>query len=147
MEVILREDVKGLGGAGEVVKVKEGYGRNFLLPRKIAVIADPKNIKMQEHHKKAIEAQQKKEKAQAAEVAAKLSELSITISREAGEEDKIFGSVTAKDISDALRKEGHNFDKRRILLPEPIKGIGVFEVDIKLHSEVNGKVKVWVVKK
>lgn len=147
MEVILKEEVLGLGKAGELVKVRSGFARNYLLPQKKAVVADPKNVKMIEHQKKVVEASEKKVKKQAEEIAAKLAGLSITIAREVGEEDKIFGSVTTRDIADALQRAGHAIDKRRITLKEPIKKIGIFDVDIKLHSEVNGIVKVWVVKK
>jgi large subunit ribosomal protein L9 len=147
MEVILREDIASLGKAGKLVKVKEGYARNFLLPQKKAVAADAKNVRMLEHQKRVAEARQKKLRKTAEESAAKLAVLSVTIEREAGEEDKLFGSVTAKDIADALRREGAVVDKRTINVKEPIKQIGVFDIEIKLHPEVVGTVKVWVVKK
>ncbi len=147
MEVILREDISSLGKAGELVKVKAGYARNFLLPQKKAVVADPKNVRMLDHQKKVAEAGQKKLRKVAEEMAAKLAALSITIECEAGEEDKLFGSVTTRDIADALRREGTVIDKRVINIKEPIKQIGVFDVEVKLHSEVVGIVKVWVVKK
>jgi large subunit ribosomal protein L9 len=147
MQVILQEDVLNLGRAGDIVNVKEGYGRNFLLPRKKAVVADTKNVKQFEHNKRIVVAKQQKRKGEAEAIAAKLGQLSITIGREAGEEDKIFGSVTTKDISDALRGEGFMIDKHDIKLEAPIKQIGIFDVGIRLHSEVNGIVKIWVVKK
>lgn len=147
MEIILREEVEGLGKAGELVKVREGYARNFLLPQKKAVQADPKNIKMIEHQKKAAEAREKKQKRACEEFAAKLAAVSVTIAREAGAEEKIFGSVTARDIADALKREGITVDKKQIVLAEPIKQIGVSDVTVKLHPEVNATVKVWIVKK
>lgn len=147
MEVILQEDIVSLGKAGDIVKVRDGYARNFLFPRKKAVEADPKNLNQLEHHKKAIAARQLKVKKGAEELSKKISALSITISREAGEEDKLFGSVTTKDIADALRNEGVVIDRHNIQIEQPIKQLGIFDVVVKLHSEVAGTVKVWVVKK
>ncbi len=147
MEVILREEIAGLGKAGELVKVKEGFARNFLLPQKKAVFADPTNIRQLEHQKKVAEARAKKSRKGSEELAAKLSGLSITIARETGEEDKLFGSVNARDIAEAVLKSGVTIDKRAIVLKEPLKQIGVYDVEVKLHSEVKGTVKVWVVKK
>jgi large subunit ribosomal protein L9 len=147
MEIILREDVAGLGKAGQQVKVKDGYARNFLIPQKKAVLADPKNIRQLEHNKRMGEARQKKLTKVTQELASKLSGMSITIAREAGAEEKLFGSVTTKDIADALRHDGVVIDKRTIMLKEPIKQIGVFDIEVKLHPEVSGLIKVWVVKK
>ena len=147
MNVILQENVPNLGKAGDIVTVREGYGRNYLLPQKKAVVADPKNVKQLEHNKRVVEAKQSKMKKEAEVFAAKLKELSITVSREVGEEEKIFGSVTTKDIAEALRKEGFIIDRHDIQLEEPIKQIGIFEVNVKLHREVAGVVKIWVVKK
>ena len=147
MNVILQENVPNLGKAGDIVTVREGYGRNYLLPQKKAVVADPKNVKQLEHNKRVVEGKQSKMKKEAEVFAAKLKELSITVSREVGEEEKIFGSVTTKDIAEALRKEGFIIDRHDIQLEEPIKQIGIFEVNVKLHREVAGVVKIWVVKK
>jgi len=147
MEVILHEDVPNLGEAGEVVTVKDGYARNYLLPRKLAVVADSKNVRMLEHHKRVVAAKLTRLKSKAEELAVKIGSLSITINKEAGEEDKIFGSVTTMEISNALRTEGYIIDKRHIKLEEPIKKIGVYDVPVRLHPEVDGVVKVWVVKK
>ncbi|MBT3182845.1 MAG: 50S ribosomal protein L9 [Deltaproteobacteria bacterium] len=147
MNVILQEDVPNLGRAGDVVAVRDGYGRNFLLPRKKAVMADPKNMTQLEHHKRVVAAKQQKVKHKAEGIADKLKELSITISREAGEEDKLFGSVTTKDIADALRNEGYIIDRHDIHLEAPLKNIGIYDVSVRLHAEVNGIVKIWVVKK
>lgn len=147
MEVILHEDVPNLGEAGQIVKVRDGYARNFLIPRKLAVIADSKNVKMLEHQKKIVASKQSRLKGKAQELAEKLAALSITITHEAGDEDKLFGSVTSIEIANALRAEGFVVDKRHIKLKEPIKKIGVYEIPVRLHAELDGQVKVWVVKK
>jgi len=147
MQVILTVDIQSLGRAGEIVDVREGYGRNFLLPQKKAVLADPKNLKMMEHQKRVVASKQEKIKRQAKELLDKLASTSVTISREAGEDDKLFGSVTTKDIADSLRREGFEIDRHYIHLDHPIKSLGVFEVPVKLHAEVAGNIKVWVVKK
>lgn len=145
MKVILREDVQGLGHSGDLVEVKEGYGRNFLLPRKLAVLANDKNINQLEHDKKVISTRQAKLKAAAGDVAAMLAKTQLKLSRKVGEQDKLFGSVTALDIAEALIAKGMKVDRRQIQLPEPIKTVGTFEVDVKLHHEVVGKVKVEIV--
>lgn len=147
MDVILQEDMPDLGKAGDVVSVREGYGRNYLLPRKKAVMADRKNLRQLEHHKRVVAAKQQKIRKRSEELAEKLKALSITIAREVGEEDKLFGSVTSKDIAAALRNEGFVIDRHDIQLEAPIKQIGIFDVGIRLHPEVTGVVKIWVVKK
>jgi len=147
MQVILQENVRNLGDAGDIVTVKDGYARNFLLPRKKAVSANPKNMKELEHHKRAVAVKVQKMKGEAEQLAKKLKDLSLTIARESGEEEKLFGSVTNKDIADALRAEGVIIDRHDIQLEGQIKQIGVFDVNIRLHPEVTGVVKVWVVKK
>ena len=147
MQVILKEDILNLGKAGDVVTVREGYGRNFLLPRKKAIKAAPNSLKELEHQKKVVTALQLKRKKEAEGIATKVAKLSLTISREAGEEDKLFGSVTTKDIADALRGEGFIIDRHDITLEAPLKALGIFDVPVKLHPEVTGTVKVWVVKK
>lgn len=147
MQLILQEDVVHLGKAGDVVNVREGHGRNYLLPQKKAVLADPRNLKLLSHQKRVVEARQIKAKKIAEELAERIKGLSITIAREAGEEDKIFGSVTVKDVADALRAEGCIIDRHAISLEAPIKQLGIFDVPIKLHAEVVGTAKVWVVKK
>ena len=147
MQVILQEDIDKLGSAGEIVVVKPGYARNYLLPKKKAVLADTKNIKQLDHQKRVVATKQLKVIRAAEEIAEKLKDVSITIAREVGEEEKIFGSVTTKDIHDALRNEGHIIDRHAIKLDEPIKQLGIFDVSVKLHTEVTGVVKVWVVKK
>lgn len=147
MQVILQMDVPNLGRAGDIVNVRDGFGRNFLLPQKKAVIAAPGNVKELEHQKRVVSAKVQKMKKGAEELGVKLAALSLTIAREAAEEEKIFGSVTNKDISDALRNEGFAIDRHDINLDAPIKQLGIFEVPVRLHPEVTGTVKVWVVKK
>ncbi len=146
MQVILQTDIPSLGKAGDVVTVKEGYARNFLIPKKMAVLADPKNLRMLEHQKRVAAAKQIKLKRQAEEIAGRLNSTTITIARDTAEEEKLFGSVTAKDIAEALRKEGIVVDRHAIQLENPIKNIGIYDVHIKLHPEVIGTIKVWVVK-
>ncbi|HEY3448777.1 MAG TPA: 50S ribosomal protein L9 [Myxococcales bacterium] len=145
MKVILREDVSGLGHSGDLVEVKEGYGRNYLLPRKLAVLANDKNINQLEHDKKVISTRQAKLKAAAGDVAAMLAKTQLKLARKVGDQDKLFGSVTALDIAEALIAKGMKIDRRQINLVEPIKTLGTFEVDVKLHHEVVGKVKVEIV--
>jgi large subunit ribosomal protein L9 len=147
MQVILQVDVPSIGRAGDVVNVREGFGRNYLLPRKKAVVANPGNLNELEHHKRVVGAKIAKMKKSAEELSAKLEGVSITISRESGEEDKLFGSVTVKDISDALRGEGFTIDRHDIVLDAPIKKLGIYDVSVRLHPEVHSTVKVWVVKK
>ena len=146
MKVILRSDVERLGSAGDVVSVAAGYARNFLLPRGVAVAATDGNVKLIEVEKKRIAKDQARQKEEAEALAKQLEALSITISKQAGEEDKLFGSVTNKEIAEALVKENHEIDKRKIILEEPIKALGIYTVPIKLHSEVTAELKLWVVK-
>jgi large subunit ribosomal protein L9 len=144
MKLILREDVENLGKGGELVEVKPGYGRNFLLPRGLAVLANPKNVRELEHQKAIATAKAAKMKASAQAVAKRLAETPITLSRKVGEQDKLYGSVTAMDVAEALAARGLQIDRRAIDLAEPIKTTGDFEVPVKLHSEVVGKAKVKV---
>jgi large subunit ribosomal protein L9 len=144
MKVILREAVENLGKGGEVVDVKPGYGRNFLLPRGLAVMANTRNIREIEHQKTVAAAKAAKLKASAQAVAKRLSDTPITLKRKVGEQDKLYGSVTALDVAEALAARGLEIDRRTIDLSEPIKTVGQFEVGVKLHSEVVGKVKVTV---
>ena len=147
MQLILQEDVINIGKAGDVVDVQEGFGRNFLLPRKKAVLADPKNLTMLEHQKRVVAARQQKLKVESESLAIKLQALSLTISREEGEAEKIFGSVTAKDIAEALRHAGFVVDRHDIKLEEPLRELGGYEVQIKLPAQVMATIKVSVVKK
>jgi large subunit ribosomal protein L9 len=147
MQLILKEDVYNLGKTGDIVNVSEGYGRNYLLPKKIAITAAPNNLTQLEHQKRIVTALQLKRKKTAEGLAEKIGKVSLTISREVGEEDKIFGSVTTKDISEALRNEGFIVDRHDLNLEAPIKKLGIYDIPAKLHSEVTATVKVWVVKK
>ena len=144
MKVILREDVENLGKGGELVEVKNGYGRNFLIPRGLAVVANPRNIREVEHQKSVAAAKAAKLKASAEAVARRLADTPVTLKRKVGEQDKLYGSVTAMDIAEALAGRGVQIDRRHIDLAEPIKTVGDHEVGVKLHSEVVGKVKVKV---
>lgn len=144
MKVILKIDVKDLGQIGEVLTVKDGYARNFLIPKGLAVEANPKNIKALEHEKRKIQEIIKKAKAGAEETAAKLSAAAITIKAKAGEEEKLFGAVTAMDIAEALKKEGIDIDRKRIILEDPIKRIGAYKVNVKIHPEVTAQLNINV---
>ena len=146
MDVILRQDVDNLGHAGELVTVKDGFGRNYLLPRGLAYLASDANRRRIE-----AEAKQRVKKAgaqlvSARELAERLEAVSLTFTMKAGEGDKLFGSVTAADIADRLHAEGFTVDKKAVELGEPIKALGVFKVAVRLHHEVKPEVRVWVVK-
>ena len=145
MKVILREDVYNLGNSGEVVTVKNGYGRNYLLPRNLAVLASAKNLRQLEHERAVIEARQAKLKGEAQEKAKVLSSLQVKISRKVGDQDKLYGSVTALDIAEGLASMGQKIDRHIIRLADPIKTVGSHEVEIRLHRDVPCKVKVEVV--
>jgi large subunit ribosomal protein L9 len=146
MEVILKEDVVKLGSRGDVVKVAEGYGRNFLLPRKLAIEATTGNKKVIEQMRAAAVRRSAKEKAQADELSKQFDGLSVSFARRAGEQDQLFGSVTSSDIGDALEKKGFNVDRRKIQLHEPLKTLGEFTVPVKLHKEVTAHLKVVIEK-
>jgi large subunit ribosomal protein L9 len=145
MKVFLKEDVKSLGKIGEVVTVSDGYARNFLLPKKLAVEANTRNIKEFEHHKRVLQERAAKIKAEFKTLADKLSALSLTIKAKAGEEEKLFGSVTNMDIAEALKEAGQDIDKKRIVLDEPIKRLGEYTVEVKIDAEISAQVKVNVV--
>ena len=146
MEVILKEDVAKLGSRGDVVKVAEGYGRNFLLPRKLAIEATGGNKKVIEQMKAAAVRRSAKEKAQAEELAKQFDGVSVNFPRRAGEHDQLFGSVTSSDVADALEKKGFNVDRRKIQLHEPLRTLGEFTVPIKLHKDVTEHLKVVIEK-
>ena len=146
MEVILKEDVAKLGSRGDVVKVAEGYGRNFLLPRKLAIEATSGNKKVIEQMKAASLRRSAKEKAQAEELAKQFDGVAVSFARKSGEHDQLFGSVTSSDLADALEKKGFNVDRRKIQLHEPLKTLGEFTVPIKLHKDVTTHLKVVVEK-
>jgi large subunit ribosomal protein L9 len=144
MWVILRENVENLGQTGDVVKVSDGYARNFLLPRKLVVFADEKNKAAIEHHKRTLEKARLAQKAHAQELAARLEKVTCTISRKVGEQDKLFGSVTAVDVADALKALGYEVSKRDIRIEHPIKAVGTFPVVIRLAAEVEATIQLTV---
>jgi large subunit ribosomal protein L9 len=146
MEVLLREDVDKLGRRGEVVKVAEGYGRNFLLPRGLAMAVSEANKAMIAKERKAYDARLAKEKAEFEAVAQRISTLRFVAPRKVGEHDVLYGSVTAGDIADFLKGKGVEIDKRKVLLDEPIKRLGEHEVKVKLHPEVQATLKLLVSK-
>jgi len=147
MEVILKEDISNLGKAGDVVKVKEGYARNYLIPKDLALKVTPSNLKVIEAQRKLREKKEEDKKKKAEDLAQKLSTVSCTVAMSAGEEDKLFGAVTNADIAQALQSEGAAVDKKDIVLEEEIHKLGIYYANVKLHPEVSQKVKVWVVKK
>ena len=146
MEVILKEDVSKLGARGDVVKVTDGYGRNYLLPRKLAIEATPGNKAVIEQMKAAAVRRSAKEKSQAEELAKQFDGVSVSFQRRSGEHDQLFGSVTSSDIADALAKKGLDVDRRKIQLHESLKTLGEFTVPIKLHKDVTAHFKVVIEK-
>ena len=145
MKVILREDVEKLGKAGEVVKVADGYGRNFLIPRRLAVLADVRNMKALEHERRVIETRAKKDRKGAAAAAERLAAVSLTIPAKAGEEGRLFGAVTSRDIAEALEKAGVSVDRKTIQLPDPIKQVGDYKVKVRVAADIVPEVSVRVV--
>jgi large subunit ribosomal protein L9 len=146
MKVILRQNYEGLGSIGDVVAVKDGYARNFLVPRKIAYRATASSLKALEEEKIQHDRKEVKLVKEAEALSAKLGSVSLTITMKVGEDEKLFGSVTSQMIADALAAQNFTVDKRDITLEEPIKALGIFEVPVKVHSKVTAKVKVWVVR-
>jgi len=147
IKVILRENVVGIGRLGDIKQVKDGFARNFLLPKNLALIATDNNLKKFEVDKKKIEAKRTLEKANAEELSRKLVNFSVTIAVEVNDEERLYGSLTAVDIARAVSAEGVELDKKSILLNAPIRELGIFDLDVRLHPEVASKIKVWVVKK
>jgi large subunit ribosomal protein L9 len=146
MEVILREHVDNLGERGQIVKVADGYARNYLLPRKLALLATDGNKMHVERERKIVEARESQERGLAEALAARLAVVEITIARRVGDTEQLYGSVTSADIADFLKEKGFDVDKRKLILPEPIKAIGEYEVPLKLHRAVSIPLKVQVVK-
>jgi len=145
MEVILREHVESLGRRGDIVKVAEGYARNYLLPRKLALAVNDNNKRQIEREKKLAEARDMEEKSQAEAIAARISQLEIEIGRRVGENETLYGSVTSADIAQALKEKGFDVDKRKITLAEPLKALGESTVPVKIHRDVTAQLKVKVV--
>jgi len=146
MQIVLKEDIDKLGRRGEIVKVADGYARNYLLPLGKALPATAGNLKVIEREKRRYVVRLTKEKEENQALAGRIQGLSLTLVRKVGESDVLYGSVTSGDIAESLSKEGIVVDKRRIQLPEPIKSLGIYTISIRLHPEVTAEVKVWVVK-
>jgi large subunit ribosomal protein L9 len=146
MEVILREDIDNLGNRGDVVKVAPGYARNFLLPKRLAVAATESNKKIVEQERQAHLRKEAKLKSEAEDLSKLLTGVSVTITQKAGENDQLFGSVTAKDVTDALAAKNFTIDRRKVQLDEPIKQLGEYKVPVRLHKDVIAEVTVVVVK-
>jgi large subunit ribosomal protein L9 len=146
MEVILREDVEKLGTRGQLVKVAPGYARNFLLPKRLAVAATESNKKIVEQERQGHLRKEAKLVSDASELGKMMAGVSVTIKQKAGENDQLFGSVTSKDIADALEQQGYTIERRKIALEEPIKTLGEFKVTLRLHKEVPAEITVHVVK-
>lgn len=145
MKLILRNDVDNLGAIGDVVTVKDGYARNFLIPRGLAYYASPKAVRMIEAEKKQHAIRMNKLKELAEIRATELAEVQLTIPMQVGEEERLFGSVTTPMIAQELKDRGFDIDRRTIIIDEPIKSLGIFDVKIKLHTEVIATIKVWVI--
>jgi large subunit ribosomal protein L9 len=147
VKVILRESVENLGNRGDTVDVARGYARNYLIPKSLAVEATSGNRRMYSEEEKLRDVRENKVRRQAERLAEKMRKVSVTAAVQVGEEDRLFGSVTSHDIEELLRAQGFEVDRRKILLDEPLKALGVYTVPIKLHREVECAIKVWVVKK
>ena len=146
MEIILRQAIENLGHPGDVVTVKNGYARNFLLPRGFAYEATPGNLKRIGAERGRLEAAENERRDSASELAKRLEEVQLTFSARVGEEGKLFGSVTSADVAEQLAAQGFNIEKRLIDLHEPIKALGVYRVPVRLHADVKPEIRVWVIK-
>lgn len=145
MKIILRQNVESLGEIGEIVNVKAGYARNYLIPRSLAYVANDSAIRALETEKKQYAVKQEKAKAHAELVAAQLGELQVTIPMQVGEEGRLFGSVTSPMIAQELELRGFHIDRRNIIIEDPIKTLGIFDVKVKLHAEIMANLKIWVI--
>ena len=146
MEIILTQDIKTLGKTGDVVKVKDGYARNLLLPKKLAYPATPENLKRIEEQQKKRQQEREKIKQEALKLAESLNKLSCTVNVEVNDLEKLYGAVSEADIVKAIEVEGFKVDKKNIVIEKPIEELGIFEVGIKLHPEVTAKIRLWVTK-
>jgi len=144
MKVILTKDLEKVGKAGALVDVKPGFGRNYLLPRQLAMLATAKNIRQLEHEKSGILARAARQRTSMDAMAKKISAIQLKFTRKVGEQDKLFGSVTSKDVHDRLVEQGYEIDRKQIHLPEPLRTIGDHEVEVKLHPDVTAKLKVAI---
>lgn len=146
MKVLLREDYESLGSTGDVVDVKPGYARNFLIPKSIAMPLTKGNLKILEEERKQVDMHVKREQREAEKLAKQLEKVSVTATVTVGEDDRIFGTVTNQNIADFLKDKGFEIDKKNITIDEPVKALGIYPVTIKLHQDVETKIKLWVVK-
>jgi len=146
MKIILSQDYKSIGKTGDIITVKNGYARNFLIPKGIAITATARNMKILKEEEKLFTNRKDKDRRKSDSVAKELSKISITVSVPVGEEDRVFGSVTSQTIAEVLNEKGYAIDRKKIQLDEPIKALGVYTVPIKLHSDVEANLRVWVVK-
>jgi large subunit ribosomal protein L9 len=146
MKIILRQDYENLGKVGDTIEVKRGYGMNYLIPKKIAYPAKPNYVRMIEEEQRQKKVLINKQKKLAEQLAKKMEGVSVTLTVSVGEGDKMFGSVTNQDIADGLAKQGYDIDRKKIVLEEPLKALGIYSVPIKLHPEIETTIKVWVVK-
>ena len=144
MKVLLKEDVPKLGSVGDEVEVKDGYGRNFLIPKGKALLATPKNLKQFRHQKSIVDHKVKKFKGIAQEIADQLAKLSLSVKKKVGEQGKLFGAVTSQEIAELVSAQGIEIDRRKIQLSEPIKSLGEFKIPIKLHPEITGEFTLTV---
>jgi len=146
LKIIMLKDVEGVGQAGDIVQVADGYARNLLIPKGEALLATDANMARFESQRRQLEATADRERKAATALAEELGKASLTAQVRVGEEDRLFGSVTAQNIADLLKEQGHEIDRRTIELEEPIRALGVYTVPVKLHASVTAEVKVWVVK-
>lgn len=146
MKIILRETLENLGEIGDVVEVKDGYARNYLIPRKLAYEANTRNLNQLEAQKKQLDRKIEKDKLNAEKLRDELEKVSLTIQMKVGEDGKLFGSVTTQMIAEELKDKGFDIDRKKIVIPEPIKALGIYTVEMKLHKDVEAKVKVWTVR-
>jgi large subunit ribosomal protein L9 len=147
MKIILKENIEKLGDKNEIVNVKDGYARNYLFPKNLALKATKSNVNVIKELDRVKEKKEKSVIRTAQKLADKLKNISITVSTEAGEDEKIFGSVTTQQIAELLDEKGFKIDKHQIIIETPIKNLGVFNISIKIHKEITAEVKLWVVKK
>ncbi|NRA44658.1 MAG: 50S ribosomal protein L9 [Oligoflexales bacterium] len=145
MKLILKEDVPSLGTIGTIVTVKDGYARNYLLPRDLAVPANESNQKQLEHQKRVLAARREKVLGEVKALASKIEKVSVEVAKQVGEDERIFGSVTAAELAELLEAKGHSVSKKDIKMPEDVKKVGVYTAEVRLHSEVTAKLKFWVV--
>lgn len=146
MKIILRENLENLGEIGDVVEVKDGFARNYLIPRKLAFEANTRNLNQLETQKNQLDRKIEKDKLNAEKLRGELEKVSLTIQMKVGEDGKLFGSVTTQMIADELKEKGFDIDRKKIVIPEPIKALGIYTIEMKLHKDVEAKVKVWTVR-